>query len=741
MSRASKQREHQESAQIRRELMARETAAIRKESPSPFLSFELPAELPEGVTREVAEALLADMQSNERLKRTLAWPKAAELGIWPAPAFEQATGIPSSPEPVPVLASPETTRQGLKVVHSESPPADHNFEAETILIAASILRPKLRAAILAAAPPETYHGVTQKKLIRLVAELQEQGKPVDAAIIRDRLSRDGPALDVGALNLLELALKKKLPAEETILEFAANVLLRHKERERERLRKELAGVMLDGTLDVTRLQQVSAELLKQLDGVAPNDWLPPILDDKVPAVPFPLDVLPAAMEDLVSEISQNVGTPAETFLLPALTFTGTMIGNTIGLQLKRRWIERPLLWTAFVVKPGNGKTAGIDQAMSPLMTIFRKLLKDYKAELDNTPESKKDRLDPLQRLIVNDITWEALAKLLAGNPHGVAMYQDELSAWLLGMNQYKSGAGNDEANWISSWSGMAIVVDRKGQDGQIPVIAHRPFASVAGGIQPDNLHLLKRFVELRDGFMDRMLVTYPEAVTQEWFDTSVSASAYGEYEAMILRLWERKTYKGDDGEPLTEAVHFTEEAKERWVEWYNALCQEFSAPDFPEHLEGAWSKHRIYCARFALLLDVLEQAYMPHWSGLTRDVGLRSLEGAIRLVSYFQSHFKRVHAAIKGEKDRNAAAVAILKWVVGAGRRRFTEAEAKENFRRSFGTDPTALPNAYMWLRDRRCIRLCQRTRIVYRAGRESSLTYEVNPFFFGNGGLRPLYS
>ena len=93
--------------------------------------------------------------------------------------------------------------------------------------------------------------------------------------------------------------------------------------------------------------------------------------------------------------------------------------------------------------------------------------------------------------------------MLAGNPRGVTMYQDELSAWLLGMNQYKSG-GNDEENWISSWSGVPIIVDRKGQDGEIPIMARRPFASVTGGIQPDKLHLLRRFVEVRDGFIDRV---------------------------------------------------------------------------------------------------------------------------------------------------------------------------------------------------------------------------------------------
>ena len=78
--------------------------------------------------------------------------------------------------------------------------------------------------------------------------------------------------------------------------------------------------------------------------------------------------------------------------------------------------------------------------------------------------------------------------------------------------------------------------------------------------------------------------------------------------------------------------------------------------DFPEHLEGAVVEVPDLLRRFALLLDVLEQAYMKDWSGLTRDVSLRSLEGAIRIVGYFQSHFRRVHAAIKGEKDHNAGA-------------------------------------------------------------------------------------
>ena len=171
-------------------------------------------------------------------------------------------------------------------------------------------------------------------------------------------------------------------------------------------RKEIAGVMLDGNVDAGRLQQVAAELLKQLDSSTPNDWPPPILDDKIPAVPFPLDVLPAAMEDLAAEFARNSCAAAETFLLPALTYAGTMIGNTIGLELKHRWIERPLLWTAFVVKPGRGKTR-IDQATLPLMKIFSKLLKEYKGLLEDTVESKRDRLDPLQRLIVNNITWEA----------------------------------------------------------------------------------------------------------------------------------------------------------------------------------------------------------------------------------------------------------------------------------------------------------------------------------------------
>lgn len=67
----------------------------------------------------------------------------------------------------------------------------------------------------------------------------------------------------------------------------------------------------------------------------------------------------------------------------------------------------------------------------------------------------------LRRVVVGDVTTEALATILAANPRGILMARDEISSWIRGMNQYKGGKGNDRQFYLSCWSGQTALVDRK----------------------------------------------------------------------------------------------------------------------------------------------------------------------------------------------------------------------------------------------------------------------------------------
>ena len=67
----------------------------------------------------------------------------------------------------------------------------------------------------------------------------------------------------------------------------------------------------------------------------------------------------------------------------------------------------------------------------------------------------------LERLIVSDITIEALAMLLEENPRGLGVARDELSGWLASFNQYKGGKGADASQWLELYRAGVLIVDRK----------------------------------------------------------------------------------------------------------------------------------------------------------------------------------------------------------------------------------------------------------------------------------------
>ena len=69
-----------------------------------------------------------------------------------------------------------------------------------------------------------------------------------------------------------------------------------------------------------------------------------------------------------------------------------------------------------------------------------------------------------RRIDIDDATMEVLPLILADNPRGLVMIRDELSAFILGMNQFKGGKGNDRSNALKIWSGDAIVKDRVGHE-------------------------------------------------------------------------------------------------------------------------------------------------------------------------------------------------------------------------------------------------------------------------------------
>jgi hypothetical protein len=93
------------------------------------------------------------------------------------------------------------------------------------------------------------------------------------------------------------------------------------------------------------------------------------------------------------------------------------------------------------------------------------------------------------------------------NPRGVALIRDEPTAWVDAMGEYKKGKGADRQAYLSMWAGEPIRIDRKNE--AEPVYVPHPFIGVVGGLPPSMLPTLRGERGLWDGFLDRVLLSYP----------------------------------------------------------------------------------------------------------------------------------------------------------------------------------------------------------------------------------------
>src|SRR4028119_1317950 len=98
-----------------------------------------------------------------------------------------------------------------------------------------------------------------------------------------------------------------------------------------------------------------------------------------------------------------------------------------------------------------------------------------------------------RRYLLNDATVEKLGEILRDNPNGVAVFRDELTGWIRGLE--REGREGDRAFYLEAWNGNGrFTYDRIGR-GTIDIEA--ACVSILGTIQPGPLREQVR--SMRDG--------------------------------------------------------------------------------------------------------------------------------------------------------------------------------------------------------------------------------------------------
>lgn len=382
--------------------------------------------------------------------------------------------------------------------------------------------------------------------------------------------------------------------------------------------------------------------------------------------PFPVHILPPVLRNFVKEGARAIGCPPDLIAVPLMVFAGTAIGASRVVQIKEGWTESPRVYAALVARAGEKKSPAFKLAMRPFVAhqnklqaefkeqerLWRKQKTQYELELQEWKRSARrgdmdafDMPEPppppvLSQIFTTDATIEALSALLEQNPRGLVLSRDELAGWTKSFNQYRSGRGADKEYWLSFWNGSDVVINQKGSEQ--PLILSNPFVSVVGCLPPSVLSEITKGG--KDGLLDRVLFSYPNPVPLRWTEDEMSELTVLEVEKVFDGLFGLDL----DASGSAKVIEFTFKARELWVDWVTRHYGEQNAPGSPEILRGPWAKLEAYCARFALILQLVR---FVTGETTTEKIDEVSVSGSIALIEYFKSHTKRVYMYLRSTSE------------------------------------------------------------------------------------------
>jgi hypothetical protein len=330
--------------------------------------------------------------------------------------------------------------------------------------------------------------------------------------------------------------------------------------------------------------------------------------------------------------------------------SSVMIGNSLEIQTKVGWKENVNLWIAVVGKAGLGKTPSINNIIFPLMKQNNKEVKQFIKQnekyfeyISKDKEDKKNteiiRKPVKSQFIVNDITLEALVDLHEESDNAIGVFKDELAGWFKDMNKYR--AGSDLEFWLSSWSGKSVSLNRKTAKSSF---VEKPLIPVLGGIQPSILNIFYTDENKDNGFIDRMLLCYPDLVIENYNDKEMSTEVLEWYSSAIIEMYDTikkqviKRNIEDEIEPQT--VKFSAEANVEWKRIFNEITSIQNSHDENEYMKSMLPKQKSYIPRFALLINTIDGLFTG--KGNMLKVSKESILKAEKLSKYFIAMAKKI---------------------------------------------------------------------------------------------------
>ncbi|MDH6249771.1 DUF3987 domain-containing protein [Polynucleobacter sphagniphilus] len=424
----------------------------------------------------------------------------------------------------------------------------------------------------------------------------------------------------------------------------------------------------------------SISVVPTYEGESTIGWLAP---EKLPNELLPVEsldpsCLPNAIRDACVDIAQRLNCPLDYVALPALIGAGTALGNAVGILPKEHddsWAVYCGFWGGIVGSPGSMKTPALQASLRPLQHLEEQAAQQYKqayaqylsikkiydAELakfksNKGPAPVSEPIKPIKkRLVVNDVTYQALGEILAENPKGVLALADELS----GLLQSLDSPGQEAARgfYLSGWGGQGnYTFDRISRES---ITLTRYQLGVFGGFQPDRIRAYVKQSQggssKNDGLLQRFqLLAWPDLPEQfELIDRPANKTALDQMHSAITRLAE--ITKLDLPSCVIHSsgallLHFEPAAQIKFNAWYVANENLLKSGKVDSAMHGHFAKYRSLIPGLALLFHLLD--------GHDGPVCEECFDRALSFAKYLKSHAKRIYASIQSQDYQPAKALA-----------------------------------------------------------------------------------
>lgn len=367
---------------------------------------------------------------------------------------------------------------------------------------------------------------------------------------------------------------------------------------------------------------------------------------------FPIEIFPESLQVYLKECEKTLDSSIDYMGCSLMWLASVIVGNSIQIEVKSGWKETCTLWLAVVGKAGIGKTPSIKNIIFPLQKANSKEIKDYiknseKFEAyealtkDEKKQHEKVNKPAKSQFIANDITLEALVDLHQESKNSVAVFKDELAGWFLDMNKYR--AGSDLQFWLSTWSGASVNLTRMTRKGSF---VETPLIPILGGIQPGIFNSFYTEENKENGFMDRVLLSYPELKVEDYNDNEIDPVLINWYSESIITFYENiknnVVQYSADMDIIPHIAKFSNEAKPELKRIFNDISSIQNSDCENEYMKSMFPKQKSYIPRFALLIDVMTKHYSNQNADRNILVSKDSLLKAEKLSKYFIAMAKKI---------------------------------------------------------------------------------------------------